>query len=64
MKTSPLARKEKAILVRLSPLEHRQVNAAALRRGVTTADYVRTLIRVASGGFPAPERFTESPQSR
>jgi hypothetical protein len=64
MTSSPLARKEKAILVRLSPLEHQQVNAAALRRGVTTADYVRTLIRVAGGGFPARERFTEPTRSR
>jgi hypothetical protein len=47
MKTSGAAKKSKAILVRLSTIEHRRVALEAARRGLTVADLTRTALRSA-----------------
>jgi hypothetical protein len=45
MKTSDAAKKSKAILVRLSTIEHRRVALEAVRRGLTISDLARTALR-------------------
>jgi hypothetical protein len=46
--------KKRAVFVRLSEIEYRQVVREAARRGITVADLTRSLFRVASGSLPVP----------
>jgi hypothetical protein len=52
--------KRKAVLVRLSAIEHKRVHEEAARRGMTASDLARSLLRLATGTLAVHTTLHES----